>query len=54
MDGRLPERVLNRRKAKFWEGAGVGDLLAAHARQVISDGDFHRERTLPNGSRRTG
>lgn len=49
MGGRLPERVLNRRKAKFWEGAGVGDLLADHARQVISDSDFHRERLLANG-----
>ena len=45
----LPERVLNRTKAKFWEGAGVQDLLANHAESAISDSDFARERTLPNG-----
>jgi asparagine synthase (glutamine-hydrolysing) len=45
----LPERVLRRTKAKFWEGAGVQDLLANHAEPAISDSDFARERTLPNG-----
>ena len=45
----LPERVLNRTKAKFWEGAGVQDLLAHHAETAISDADFASERTLPNG-----
>jgi asparagine synthase (glutamine-hydrolysing) len=45
----LPERVLRRTKAKFWEGAGVQDLLANHAESAISDSDFARERTLPNG-----
>ncbi len=49
MEGALPESVLNRTKAKFWEGAGVGEQLAQHAEQHISDGDFGRERTLPNG-----
>ncbi len=49
MDGALPERVLNRTKAKFWEGAGVVELLAHHAEETISDADFERERTLPNG-----
>jgi asparagine synthase (glutamine-hydrolysing) len=49
MDGDLPDSVLNRRKAKFWSGAGVEDLLALHADEHISDGDFRRERVLPNG-----
>jgi asparagine synthase (glutamine-hydrolysing) len=49
MDGSLPPRVLNRTKAKFWEGAGVGDLLAARAEETITDADFNRERRLPDG-----
>ncbi len=43
----LPPLVLNRTKAKFWEGGGVGDLLARHAEAQISDQDFQAERTLP-------
>jgi asparagine synthetase B (glutamine-hydrolysing) len=31
MAGALPEPVLNRTKAKFWKGAGVGELLADFA-----------------------
>ena len=49
MDGSLPQRVLNRTKAKFWVGAGVGDLLAARAEETITDDDFSRERALPDG-----
>ncbi len=49
IDGALPEAVLNRTKAKFWEGAGVGEQLAAYAEEHISSADFGRERTLPNG-----
>jgi asparagine synthase (glutamine-hydrolysing) len=49
MAGTLPEDVLWRRKAKFWQGAGVGDLLAGHAEEQISDDDFLRERALLNG-----
>lgn len=49
MDGALPERLLNRKKAKFWQGAGVQDLLAAYAEEHIPDDEFRRERTLPNG-----
>ena len=49
MEGKLPERVLTRAKAKFWEGAGVLELISDHAEKKISDGDFSRERTLPNG-----
>ena len=47
----LPAKVLNRPKVKFWEGAGVGALLSDHADQQVSDGDFSRERVLPNGWR---
>jgi asparagine synthase (glutamine-hydrolysing) len=45
----LPVSVLMRTKAKFWEGAGVGDLLAHYAGGAIGDAEFRRERTLPNG-----
>lgn len=31
MAGALPDAVLNRRKAKFWVGAGVEDALAQYA-----------------------
>jgi len=49
MNGALPERALSRAKAKFWEGAGVGELLSQYADQRITEGDFRRERALPNG-----
>jgi len=49
MDGALPESVLDRTKAKFWEGAGVVDLMAQYAEEKISDADFSAERVLPNG-----
>jgi asparagine synthase (glutamine-hydrolysing) len=48
MAGALPEAVLNRPKAKFWQGAGVGDVLAVYADQKISDADFAQERNLPD------
>ncbi|MBU7018720.1 MAG: asparagine synthase [Theionarchaea archaeon] len=48
MDGILPEDIVQRRKAKFWEGAGVGEILAKHAENRITDGEFTRERVLPN------
>ncbi len=44
MIGMLPDVVLNRPKAKFWQGAGVGDLLAAYAEERINDIDFNRDR----------
>lgn len=47
--GVLPDHVLWRGKAKFWQGTGVGELLAEHADARISDADFERERRLPNG-----
>ncbi len=49
MDGMLPPSVVDRPKAKFWEGAGVVDLVKQHADGVISDQDFARERRLPDG-----
>ncbi|MBE0699009.1 MAG: asparagine synthase, partial [Anaerolineaceae bacterium] len=45
----LPESVLRRKKAEFWEGAGVDDQIANLAAEKITDGDFQRERRLPNG-----
>lgn len=51
MKGALPAAVLQRPKAKFWEGAGVQDFLAQHAEQKIAGAEFERERQLPDGSR---
>jgi len=48
-DGMLPEQVLNRKKSKFWEGAGVGELMSDYADSTITDDDFRRERILRNG-----
>jgi asparagine synthase (glutamine-hydrolysing) len=49
MKGILPREVLYRPKVKFWEGAGVADKLARYADEKISDLEFQRERTLPDG-----
>lgn len=49
LDGKLPEKVLNRKKSKFWEGAGVGELMSDYADSSITDDDFRRERILKNG-----
>jgi asparagine synthase (glutamine-hydrolysing) len=49
LDGSLPDQVLWRKKAKFWEGTGVGEIMAEFADQQISDADFSREARLPNG-----
>ena len=45
----IPESVLWRPKAKFWQGAGVQELLAEYAESTISDADFQREKIIPNG-----
>lgn len=45
----LPDSILWRPKSKFWQGAGVKNLLAQHANDKISDADFTQERLLPNG-----
>ena len=50
MDGLLPEGILWRPKSKFWEGSGVGDLVAQHAEQIISDAEFGRQRGIPGGA----
>jgi asparagine synthase (glutamine-hydrolysing) len=49
IEGKLPDRVLNRTKAKFWEGAGVKEHLAQYAEEHITSDDFNRERKLKNG-----
>ena len=49
LGGLLPRSVLERRKSKFWQGSGVGGVLAEHAERTISDRDFHQERRLKNG-----
>jgi asparagine synthase (glutamine-hydrolysing) len=49
MDGMLPESVLNRSKAKFWEGSGVESLISDFVSSKISDSDFRVERNLRNG-----
>ncbi len=49
MDGELPESVLERDKAKFWEGAGVVNKIAEYADMKVTDKDFERERQLKNG-----
>ncbi len=51
MSGTLPDSVLERPKAKFWQGAGVGDMLSQYAEEKVSNADFERERGLPNGWR---
>ena len=45
----LPGDVLCRTKAKFWEGAGIGELFAQYASGRISDAEFERERMLHDG-----
>jgi asparagine synthase (glutamine-hydrolysing) len=49
LQGNLPDDVLWRSKAKFWQGAGVDTLLAQHADEAVTDADFTAERALPNG-----
>ncbi|MBA4386873.1 MAG: asparagine synthase [Verrucomicrobia bacterium] len=49
MEDALPATVLNRPKAKFWEGTGVGELLSRHAEESVTNSDFNRDRNLPNG-----
>ncbi|NLJ49966.1 MAG: asparagine synthase [Candidatus Atribacteria bacterium] len=49
LENELPSRVVHRRKAKFWEGAGVNKILAIYADEEISASEFEKERILPNG-----
>lgn len=48
LQGLLPDAIIYRPKAKFWEGAGVSDLLADYAEEHVSDRDFINERQLSN------
>ena len=50
MEGLLPEKILMREKAKFWEGAGIMELISDYADTVITDHDFAAERLLPDGT----
>lgn len=50
MHGLMPEAILERRKSKFWEGSGIGDLLESYAMDSISDEEFERECRLPDDS----
>jgi asparagine synthase (glutamine-hydrolysing) len=49
MEGYLPDGVLKRPKAKFWEGAGVMELISEYANNQITDNEFRVERRLSNG-----
>ncbi|HNX43727.1 MAG TPA: asparagine synthase-related protein [Bacteroidales bacterium] len=49
MSGLLPDSILSRPKAKFWEGAGVESLISDYANRKISGRDFENERKLRNG-----
>ncbi len=49
MENLLPESIIYRKKAKFWQGSGMNDLLSNYAESHISDSDFKKERNLPNG-----
>ncbi|MCM8788392.1 MAG: asparagine synthase-related protein, partial [Candidatus Omnitrophica bacterium] len=48
-NGMLPENILNRTKAKFWEGAGIGETILRYAEKQISDSEFQKEYKLQNG-----
>ncbi|MCM8759531.1 MAG: asparagine synthase-related protein [Candidatus Omnitrophica bacterium] len=45
----LPADILNRTKAKFWEGSGIGKTILAYAEKNISDNEFSNEYRLKNG-----
>jgi asparagine synthase (glutamine-hydrolysing) len=49
MEGMMPNCVLWRPKAKFWEGAGVEELISDYASSKITDSDFKKEKNLNNG-----
>jgi len=48
MLGWLPKSVLLRKKSKFWQGAGVLQVLTNYADKQIADSEFLQERYLPN------
>lgn len=45
----VPERVLTRKQARSFEGAGTGSMMAELAEQQVSDADLRQERVLHNG-----
>lgn len=45
----LPEGILNRRKEKFWQGAGIKEMISQYAETKISDSEFLLNRKLKNG-----
>jgi asparagine synthase (glutamine-hydrolysing) len=47
--GSLPDEILWREKEKFSRGAGSALVFEQIAEREISDGEFERERHLPNG-----
>jgi asparagine synthase (glutamine-hydrolysing) len=49
LEGMLPDSVFRRTKAKFWEGAGVKELISEYAEKQITDAEFQYERLLSNG-----
>jgi len=51
MESLLPQSIIYRKKAKFWQGSGMNDLLSKYADSHITDGDFAMEQMLPNGWR---
>jgi asparagine synthase (glutamine-hydrolysing) len=45
----LPQSILTRPKAKFWEGSGVGSIMSDYVSKIITDKEFAIERNLNNG-----
>lgn len=51
MEGDLPDKILKRPKAKFWEGAGISEVISGYSEEKITDHDFRSGRLLPGGFR---
>jgi asparagine synthase (glutamine-hydrolysing) len=49
LSNRLPSEIIWRGKVKFWQGAGAAHMLAAHAENIITDGEFENARDLQDG-----
>jgi len=45
----LPPAIVERPKAKFWQGAGVLDLVAQEAERAVSDADLEAEKRRNRG-----
>ncbi|MGQ9783205.1 MAG: asparagine synthase-related protein [Armatimonadota bacterium] len=50
VENALPHHILNREKAKFWEGTGITQLIARYAEDIISDQELYKDHILPDGS----